>query len=285
MSYALRNTLVLLTTLLLMAIGGWLYMMFYIDPQLVKLEAEIASKENDLSILSATAETYPLVRDQHAQIRFEYENQQKELFEDHNVASVFEFLRRVNSGSAYTQMNFAFQDSVANADHGIIKVQLVGEGSYESFFSFLTILEQSRPITKITNLRIAPVNELQKLGHIQFDMNVEFYYARGGTITDYTLLINRTMPANIYNPFYPLLHDVPPNFGDLPDVENMRIVGLTSRGVYIIDQNNEFKFLPVGSRVYLGRLVRVNLSRSTATFELNKGGIPDVVTLSISGRP
>ena len=113
-------------------------------------------------------------------------------------------------------------------------------------------------------------------------MNVQMYYARGITESDPELLINTTIPQRLYNPLYPLVHEVPSNTQNFPDVDALQLIGLTSNGAYIIDQNREFMFLPTGSQVYLGRLSRVNLTQNTATFNLNRGGIADVVTLSVN---
>ena len=284
MSYALRNTLILLTSLVLLAGGGWLYISYSMDSTISEQEAEIALKQTQLDQLNTKANDYLIIQERHATLKYQYENHNKELLIDNNVATVYEYLRRINRGPAYTVMNFSLQDSVLNEDHGIIRVRLDGLGDYDSFYNFLMVLEQSKPITRVTDIRIAPTNNQTDLNEVQFEMNVQMYYARGNTNSDPELLINTTVPPRLYNPLYPLVHEVPANTQNLPDVDQLQLIGLTVNGAYIIDQNREFMFLPTGSQVYLGRLSRVNPSQNSATFSLNRGGISDIVTVSVNQR-
>lgn len=284
MSYALRNTLILLTSLILLAGGGWLYITFSMNSVISEQEAEINQKQTQLDQLNTKASDYIMIQERHATLKYQYENHNKELLIDNNVATVYEYLRRINRGPAYTAMNFSLQDSILNEDHGIIRVRLDGSGDYDSFYNFLMILEQSKPISRVTNIRLAPTNNISDLNEIQFEMNVQMYYARGNTESDPELLVNTTIPPRLYNPLYPLVHEVPDNTQNLPDVDQLQLIGLTASGAYIIDQNREFMFLPTGSQVYLGRLTRVNLNQNTATFSLNRGGITDIITLSVNQR-
>ena len=282
MSYALRNTLILLTSLVLLAGGGWLYISYSMDSVISEQEAEITQKQAQLDQLETKANDYLIVQERHATLKYQYDNHNKELLIDNNVATVYEYLRRINRGPAFTVMNFSLQDSLLNEDHGIIRVRLDGVGDYDSFYNFLMILEQSKPISRVTNIRLAPTNNLKDLDEVQFEMNVQMYYARGNTGTDPELLINTSIPQRLYNPLYPLVHEIPENTQNLPDVDLLQLIGLTSNGAYIIDQNREFLFLPTGSQVYLGRLTRVNQNQNSATFSLNRGGITDVVTLRVN---
>jgi hypothetical protein len=282
MSYALRNTLVLLATLVILIAGGWLYLSYVVNPTVTQQTSLISSKTRENTQLVAKADNFLVVQDRHTRKFYELKNHNKELLADNNVATVYDFLRSVNRGLAYTSMNFSLRDSVLNRDHGIIRVQLDGEGSYRGLFNFLSILEQSKPITKITELRLAPKTALDELNRVQYLMNVEFYYARGTSESTPDLLINTNIAPRIYNPFYPLVHGIPDNTEGLTDVERSRLIGLERNGAYIVDQNNRMRLITVGSQVYLGTLIRVNMNEETASFRLNKGGIVDVVVLKIN---
>lgn len=283
MSYALRNTLILLATLLLLGVGGWIFLRFSFAQEILEQESLINQKENEVSRLSATADNFTQVQEMNIAIRFELENHNKELLPSSNVATVYEFLDRVNRGSAYTTMNFAFRDSVRNNDHGMLQVRLDGDGTYRALFNFLTILEQSKPIVRVTDIRLAPEgSNRESLNRVRYEMNVDFYYARGGTQTDPEMLVRTSVPRRLYNPFYALVHEVPPNEDNLPDIERSRLVGLVRSGAYIIDQANELRFIPVDGPVYLGSMLRVNMNEQTAEFRLNRGGIRDLVVLRIN---
>lgn len=282
MSYALRNTLILLATLILLVTAGWLYLTYKMDMEIYEQRSELEQKRGTLNTLTTKANDYLMIQERHGAKKFESDNHNKELFADNNVATIYDYLRQINRGPAYTSMNFALRDSVLNPDHGIIRVRLDGEGPYNNLFNFLTILEQSKPISRITNVRIVPRNLVEELNMVQFEMEADFYYARGGSISNSELVINSLIPPRVHNPLFPIIHRVAENTANLPDTERLRLVGLTGNGAYIIDQNGEFMFLPVGSRVYLGSLQRVNLNQKSATFRLNRGGIPDTVVLTIN---
>lgn len=280
MSYAVRNTLVLLTTLILLIAGGWLYLIFIFDGDISSLEQQLAQKERENRRLTQKADNFMINKYRHSQIIYEYENHNKELLANNNVATVYDFLRFINRGLAHTSMNFSLRDSVINRDHGIIRVQLDGEGTYRGLFNFLTILEQSKPITRISDIRLAPVSG--SLDRVQYIMNVGFYYARGTTSSNPDILINTSIAPRIYNPFYPLVHSVPENVDNLPNIDRSRLIGLVRNGAYIIDHRNSLQFLSIGDEVYLGTLASVNMNEETATFRLNRGGISDVVVLKIN---
>lgn len=246
------------------------------------IENQITQRQQQLNRLASTADNFVSVQDMHTRKLYELQNHNKELLENNNVATIFDFLRSINRGNAYTAMNFAFRDSVRNNDHGIVRVRLDGSGTYRAFFNFLMVLEQSKPITRVTDVRMAPAGQdFASLNRVNYEMNVDFYYARGTTRTDPDLLINTSVPPRLYNPFYALVHQVPPNTDGLVNVDDSRLVGLVRAGAYIIDQNNEMRFVPVGSRVYLGTLQSVNMNERTAAFRLNRGGIRDVVVMRI----
>jgi hypothetical protein len=283
MSYALRNTLILLTTLIIMIAGGWLYINYSFSNEFETLQSQITRKQRDLRQLTTKADDFLMIQDRHARIIFELENHNKELLADNSVATVYDFLRSINRGIAYTSMNFSMVDSIRNADHGIVRVRLDGAGTYRGLFNFMTILEQSKPITRITQLRIAPESaEFDKLDRVRYEMIVDMYYARGTSTSNPNLTINTSIAPRLYNPFFPLIHSLPENTGSLVNVDQSRIVGLVQDGVYLIDQSGQMRFLQVGNEVFLGNLFRVSLNERTASFRLNRGGIADLVVLRIN---
>ena len=84
------------------------------------------------------------------------------------------------------------------------------------------------------------------------------------------------------NPYYPLiLSSLPANTDSLVNIEQSRLIGLTGSRVFIIDQEGKIKSLRKGDKVYLGHLQEINLRAKSATFNLNKGGITEMVTLEI----
>lgn len=83
------------------------------------------------------------------------------------------------------------------------------------------------------------------------------------------------------NPFYPMVHPVPPNEDGLVDVEKSRLIALSTGKAFVKNQDRDVVELNIGDAVYLGTLRKVDQKQQTATFLLNRGGIYDWVTLSI----
>ncbi|MEN9839500.1 MAG: hypothetical protein RL177_979 [Bacteroidota bacterium] len=284
MSYALRNTLILLSTLVIMIAGGWLYLRQFPDKELKAYETVIAQREKDLATFKSKTEGFDLVREQYIRSLYRKENYNKELFGSNNVAEIYDFIRRLNDGPAYTQLNFSTIDSVTTDTHGYVTIQLDGSSSYRNFFAFLSRIEQSRPIMKVIKLQVQPKTAIDELQDVVFILTARVFYARGSTSTSSLRTILTDIPSMRHNPLAPLIHAIPSNTDNLSNLESSRLVAVTSGSAYIVDQSGRMVRIDVGGRVYLGFLERVSQSSGSATFRLNKGGIEETMTLRI-GQP
>lgn len=284
MSYALRNTLILLSTLVIMITGGWLFLRQYPDKELKAYETVIAQREKDLATFKSKTEGFELVREQYIRTLYRKENYNKELFGSNNVAEIFDFIRRLNDGPAYTQLNFSTVDSVTTDNYGYVTIQLDGSSSYRNFFAFLNRIEQSRPIMKVIKLQVQPKTAIDELQDVVFILTARVFYARGSTTSSSLRTILSDIPSIRHNPLAPLIHAIPSNTDNLSNLESSRLVAVTSGSAYIVDQSGRMVRIDVGGRVYLGFLERVSQSSGSATFRLNKGGIEETMTLRI-GQP
>lgn len=284
MSYALRNTLILLSTLVIMITGGWLFLRQYPDKELKAYETVIAQREKDLATFKSKTEGFELVREQYIRTLYRKENYNKELFGSNNVAEIFDFIRRLNDGPAYTQLNFSTVDSVTTDNYGYVTIQLDGSSSYRNFYAFLNRIEQSRPIMKVIKLQVQPKTAIDELQDVVFILTARVFYARGSTTSSSLRTILSDIPSIRHNPLAPLIHAIPSNTDNLSNLESSRLVAVTSGSAYIVDQSGRMVRIDVGGRVYLGFLERVSQSSGSATFRLNKGGIEETMTLRI-GQP
>ena len=102
--------------------------------------------------------------------------------------------------------------------------------------------------------------------------------------------IENQIPDDIltnYDPFKPLiLSQLPPNLEGLLNVDQAKLVALTNKSAFIIDQKGNMSEMKVGSKVYLGYLSKIDLTRGKVIFEMNKGGIYSTAVLNLanSGR-
>jgi hypothetical protein len=56
---------------------------------------------------------------------------------------------------------------------------------------------------------------------------------------------------------------------------------MTASRIFIVDEGGSVQSLTVGDDVYLGSLQSIDINNKSATFNLNKGGITELVTLEI----
>ena len=88
--------------------------------------------------------------------------------------------------------------------------------------------------------------------------------------------------SSSYDPFKPfILNILPPNTGNLLEVERAKVIAIMKGIVYIQGRSGDMKTLRVGDRVYLGILEKIDLRNREVVFTMNRGGIFDKVTLRL----
>ena len=292
MSYALRNTIVLTVVFILMATGSWSYLHFIQDAKIQKLQTTLQEKQKKLNMDQSVAQRYEHVINAYAKTKYELEEYPKMLPSDVKTYDVYDFLDRASRGNAYTDLNFTFLDSLKHKNYGIIRANITGTGYYRYVYNLVHTIEASYPLSKVKNLIINPYireekttdangKETQKITYqqVSFTFQLNTYYNRTGSKTSDVLAVSHEGVDKVYNPFYPLIHDIPPNTKDLANVEKSKLVGIGDGVIYIVDQNGKVRRLITGDKVYLGRLESIDVNDKSARFYLNKGGIFDKVTL------
>lgn len=283
MKYSIRNTIILLLTLIIMVGGGWLYIHNRFNEEIATTQTTLNEKRAELEEVQNLANQFSSAQANYNEVIFTRMNHPKELFASHSSSNLYDYLQEINEDISFTELNYSFSDSVLNEDHGVINATLNGEGNYSNLTNFLYRIEYSRPIIQIRALQLNNIEELESLNRVTFQINLSAYYRRGNW-TSYRAELNTSSPLGSiqYNPYYPLIRPIPPNEENLPNVEASRLIALTGRTAHIIDQTGVLKRLTIGDRVYLGRLSNINLDAREVIFQLNRGGIADTVTLTFS---
>lgn len=283
MKYSIRNTIILLLTLIIMVGGGWFYIHNRFDADIQNTRSTLNQKQAELQEVQRLADQFSSAQANYNDVIFTRINYPKELFPSHSSSDLFDYLQELNRDISFTELNYSFSDSVLNDDHGIINAEISGEGNYSNLTNFLYRIEYSRPLVQIRAVQLNNISELEKLNRVTFQINLGAYYRRGNW-TSYRADLNTSTPLGSieHNPYYPLIRPIPPNDDNLPNVEASHLIALTGRTVHMIDQTGVLKRLSVGDPVYLGRLSRINLDTKEAVFQLNRGGVLDTVTLTLS---
>lgn len=281
MSYAIRNTLILLVALIVIYGGGYAYMNYFQIAEIERLEVNLSELESELNEKSQIAEYVPALREQYAESKEFIDGYDKTIFRNNNPDEIFRFLSILNE-MAGLEFNFSFRDSTVTDDYGIVRSEITGSGPYRGFMTFINAIENSEPVQKIYDLSLTPFGQVGGFQDVNFTFHVESNYdsnnlfesARTPGISTMTL-------ASAHNPFFPLIRTVEPNEDNLPNVDESRLTGVSSSMIFLVTQENRMVTLRLNDRVYLGRLESINASEGTATFRLNRGGIIDVVTLEV----
>lgn len=283
MKYSIRNTLILLLTLALMAGGGWFYVQNQFNSAIEENREQLTALQLEFRDIDNTANMFALAQGNYNETLFSRLNHPKELFRDHNSSNLYNYLQELNRDISFTEMNYSLNDSTMNPDHGIVNATIQGEGRYENLVNFLYRLEFSRPLIQVHTVELDNITDVNRLDRVTFHIALGAYYRRG-TWTNYQAALEPSGPLGgiLHNPYYPLIHEIPPNAEGLPDVDNSRLIVLTGTTVHIIDQNGTLQRLGIGDRVYLGRLTSINMQLGEAVFQLNRGGIRDRVVLKLT---
>lgn len=282
MSYGVRNTIILLTVLILFVGSGWGYIYFFQQPEIEELEKEVGQKQTELQNKQQIADRYPTVLNQYEEATAYLENFDKSLYPSHNEDQVYHFLNSINRGSSYTNFTFSFQDSTKNEQHGVISMQVTGEGYYRNVVNFVRRIELSAPLNKIENIKINPINQLDSYGKVNYTFTLKSLYDRQAGFENASMAVTDDIYGSVYNPFYPLIRAVEENTKNLINVESSSLIAVSGNRIFLLDQSGILRKLSPGDEVYLGKLRSLNVNKGSATFVLNKGGIIEQVTLQVN---
>ncbi|MDR9415633.1 MAG: hypothetical protein RI564_05060 [Gracilimonas sp.] len=287
MSYAVRNTIILLVTLTLFVGAAFIYIRFFQMPELIRLQESIEEKQRDYNTKRAISDGFSDLNETYLQALEIIENADKDLFKEPDPEDVFDYLNFISNSSTSSKIYFdyVFVDSTTQDQYGIMASTINGYGSYQNTINFINKLENSQLLNKVTRISLSPPNNRgEDYEEITFSINLDSYYERiplrEGASDSTDLTLNEEIST--FNPFYPLIRTtIPPNEDNLVNIEQSRLIGITGKRVFLVDQNGNIISLRKGDKVYLGTLSSIDFSNEMATFNLNKGGITESVTLEI----
>jgi Tfp pilus assembly protein PilO len=282
MSYGVRNTLILLVVLTTFIGGGGGYIYFYQQPHLEELQSEVEQTRQELNQKQQVADQYPTLKTQYEESTKFFNNYNKALYPNSNEDNVYDFLDKISTGSAYTNFTFSFTDSTKNGKYGMLSMKISGEAYYRNFVNFLRQIELSKPLNKISQVSVSPMNNLDSYGRVNYQFTLESFYDRAKLLGKPDLSVTNNLLGSIYNPFFPLIRSVKENEENLVNVEQSSLIAIGSSQIFLLDQQGVMQKLSPGDEVYLGELSSINIDQGTASFTLNKGGIIERVTLQVN---
>jgi len=281
MSYALRNTIILLVVLVSILGLGFAYFTYVQQPQIESLESVVSERETELRNKQEIVAQLVDLQAQFEESTEFIENFPKTLFRTSDPDQIYRFLSILSATDPVT-FDYTFNDSTMTDQYGVVQSQVTGQASHRAVLNFISRIEHSEPVQKINNITITPTGDEPSYNHVNFTFNIRSYFDRLALLdAPLTPGVSERISMSTHNPFYPLIRSIEPNVDGLTNVEESRIVGIGANVVYLLNQNGRMVTHRENDQVYLGRLISIDVNTGKATFRLNKGGIIETVTMEV----
>ncbi|MBC8203990.1 hypothetical protein ISS30_11130 [bacterium] len=293
MFYTYKNTIILLTIILLITLAGAYY-------SAIRLKNSITAAEEELKELDKSIVQIPQLEDDILQIYIvidqldtKLESFDKTIDPELTAAKAYSFIDSVQDKFGFLKCTVIFLADSLTEDYNYISFTVKGESVCERFYSFIWALERGPMLFKIDRLDLRSVEEMDRLtgrteAVLVFELEIRAIYAQLENLPPIeNKLISLSPPSSSYNPFYPsITQNIAPNVHNLPEVESAELKAILPDKIILTDAKNNVHALQTGDRVYLGYLRRIDYKGKYAEFLLNKGGIVEYfkLYLTISGE-
>lgn len=287
MDRKLKNTLVLISILILIIAGGILFTSFY-------QQSEIDEKENQIKELQVNAYDTEELLYQLEEIKKRSAKLDSVLaLRKFNVpvnlpqSRFYDFVNRVSFNfSPNSFVNIEYQNLVEEDFFKYYVFTINGTASFNDLYSLIYAIEQSKELKKISSGSITNLVKVNEEGFplylVSFKFTVSVYFSADDRFATSELRENRLKPNPLFDFFYPLIrNEIPPNVDNLLDVQSGKLLALIPDGAFISDSKGNTYLLWEGDEVYLGYLTEIDFKSNEVHFILNKGGIIEKVVLSL----
>ncbi|MCF7802905.1 MAG: hypothetical protein K9N46_07485 [Candidatus Marinimicrobia bacterium] len=176
MKHAIRNSLILFGILVLLYAGGWAYLHYIIEPKIQAVKETKTTREQELAEINNTISRYGDMKLKLSEIQQRYTKFPKDLFPAPEQSVIYGFINALSTGRAYIDYNLKYVNTEYHDGYGIVKTSLVGNGYFHNLFRFISAIEGSRPLTKITALSVTSIDETGSLGKVDIRMEIKSYF-------------------------------------------------------------------------------------------------------------
>ncbi|MDR3609731.1 MAG: hypothetical protein P4L27_04160 [Ignavibacteriaceae bacterium] len=287
MNRKLRNTLGLIGLMVLLLLGGGLYIFAF-------QHGKINEKKNKLRDLESVNYNTDQLNSQLQEL------ERKAIALDSvlaarkfniplNLSSIkfYNFVNVIGSGfSPNTQVDVEFIDQKKEKQFPYFEYKISGNGPYNDVYKLIYSIEQSKELKKIKSIVLTNQIATNKEGIpnfvVNFVANVDIYFSLDNRFTTNKFVENNLLTELKRDAFYPLIRtQISPNVDDLLDVQGAKLLALIPEGAFLADTRGNTYLLWEGEQVYLGYLTKIDYEHNTVGFILNKGGIIERVELGI----
>jgi len=185
MRYAIRNSIILFIILALISAGGWAYFHYTQNKEIIIWQQQHQRAQSELTDINSLIDQYDPVREKLTNRNQEYLSFKKMLYPENSQSIIYGFINAINSGRSYIDYDISYLNTVELDSYGIVRTGLTGTGYFRNLYRFVTALEKSAPLNKITMLHIETIDEPDIIGKVKIQMQVESYFAKHSRNTDY----------------------------------------------------------------------------------------------------
>ena len=288
MSYALRNTVILVVLWLLVVLTGVLYERYSAREirRLTQRERQLRARAEEVSDYLGL---YDDVRSTLDRLHWRWQNRPRALMPEDSPAQTFSYLNDIlDMPEAFVKFDFSFLGSEKGTAYSHNSYKLAGEGDFRNLTNFIWYIEHGQPFYAISELdiRLDPAVSGTEgefdWDRVKFAMTLLAYFNPEVRIQEGLRVQDLVAPMPGYNPFKPLvLEMVPPNSEGLFDLTGARLRGVGYREAFLEDKGGTLHVLREGDRVYLGVLDRVDQASNHVVFLLDRAGIPERIVLEV----
>ncbi len=211
------------------------------------------------------------------------------------TADILQYIESLTR-TGFETFNIELQGVTPTKDFKYYNFAVSGTAYYNNLYEFIWHLENNREFYRIHDLDMDYVDvydenpetgERRRLSMVKFTMSLQAYFEG---IEGLTAKVEELMPvpaqllparAPAHNAFFPQLRaDPPPNDELLVEMENARLISILG-GRAVVEDDRGQHVLEVGDRVYLGEVIEIDPIEIAVRARLNKGGVVDIVTLTL----
>lgn len=293
MSYAFRNTLVLIVLVLILCGGGSYWVFLHQQGEIEKLNAEIADLSSRLGNMSTLMDQYEAASDRLMEITAKWNSRYKVIPVQDFSGETNAYLNDILNLGAFVKLDVQYSDGQRSDKYGYNVYSLRGEGTFGNLYNFIWYVENRPRLFKIEGVDLRETtlkDETEKVARngVAFDVQVRAYYSSVANFAKASPFdVGKEFSPNRMNenPFYPLIRmEIPPNLRGLLEIDRAFLQAIMQGTAYVVDGKGKIWVMKEGDEVYLGYLSRIDMEKGQAEFTLNKGGITEKVILRIKSN-
>jgi len=287
MDQKIKNTLIILTILVFIAIAGGLY-------SFVIQKGDIDDKKNQIKDLNLNAyntadltEQLNALKTRAAELDSILNLRKFNIPVNLAQSRFYDFVNKISFDfSPHSYVNIEYLDTKTAGEFMQYQYDLTGVAFFNDLYKLIYAIEQSKELKKILSVSLKDFIKVDEDKNpyylVTYKLTVAVYFSSNADFASTVLKENSLVPNPVYDIFYPLIrNEIPPNTDNLLDVQNATLLALIPEGAFIADGSGSTYLLWEGDQVYLGYLTEIDFDNNIVRFILNKGGIIEKIELSL----